>query len=249
MSAWFWHTEHAATRNLPGIPPIWRHICHCLPMQQLYSAFCSLFFGLHTTGAENVPKDTPCIFVCNHGSHYDGFLLYAALRRTDTRAFIPVIWHRMLEYPIVGPVLKSVRAIPIEHDAGEVGSRMDAMRIMLKHIAEKRHLFVFPEGHRSDVLDVFHPGAALIALHCQVPLVPVTLRGVQPLFKELDRMPRIWGRVEVVIHPPIYPREPEDRGPEDGASGLTARARACVASALDYPVGPAIAGRVASTES
>lgn len=197
------------------------------------------FYRLKIRGYDKVPGDSACIFVCNHGSHFDGFLLYAAIMRSDTRPVVPVVWYRLLEFTMLGPILGHILAIPVNNDASATASRVKGLRSMIRHLREGRHLWIQPEGHRCDELGKFHPGAALISLKTGAPLVPISLRGVQPLYKNLGDFPRLWGRVEMIFHPPLYPVDVEGNTDEEKAIQLMAKARAAVASALDYPVGAA----------
>jgi 1-acyl-sn-glycerol-3-phosphate acyltransferase len=107
--------------------------------------------------------------------------------------------------------------------------------MMISHVRAGRNIYILPEGRRADRLGRFHPGGAMVALEAGAPLVPVTLRGVQPLYKHLNRPPRLWGRVELVFHPALDASGTEGRSGEDAAVLLTAKARARIASALDYP--------------
>jgi 1-acyl-sn-glycerol-3-phosphate acyltransferase len=237
MTAWLWHPDHAALRGNPDIPRGWRHFTQCLLVRRLYVLFWTVFFGLKVQGFDQVPKDKACVFISNHGSHYDGLLLYAGISQNDSRSLVPVVWYRMLDLPILGPILKTLWAVPINNEPHSSTLRMRAnnLRRMIRHLRSGRHFFVLAEGHRSDTLGHFHSGAALAALQAGAPLVPVTLRGVQPLFKELDRFPKCFGTVDMIIHPPVYPAEAEGRKGEAGAVFLMAKVRASIASALDYP--------------
>ncbi|NJK91564.1 MAG: hypothetical protein HC904_06915 [Blastochloris sp.] len=40
----------------------------------LYARVLRLFFQLKVSGSTHIPPDQPCVFVTNHGSHYDAFL-------------------------------------------------------------------------------------------------------------------------------------------------------------------------------
>jgi 1-acyl-sn-glycerol-3-phosphate acyltransferase len=186
---------------------------------------------------ENIPSHSPCIFVSNHGSHYDGFFLFAVISRLDPRGLVPVCWDGLLTFPLVGGILRSLAAVPVRSEPGVLMWRVETLRNMIEHIRSGRHIYILPEGRRDDVLGRFHPGAALVALEAGVPLVPVTLRGVQPLFKEVDRFPRLWGRVEVVFHPPVHAADAAGLTGEAPAIELMNLARARIVSALDYPDG------------
>jgi 1-acyl-sn-glycerol-3-phosphate acyltransferase len=239
MTFQFWHPDHAAVGALPEVPHGWRHLSQCLPLRALYSAVLRGLFGLKVRGFEQVPQDQACVFVGNHGSHYDGFFLFATISRLDPRCLVPVVWDGLMEFPVLGSLLRSLRAVPVRNEPGVVMWRVETLRAMIEHVKAGRHIYILPEGRRDDVLGRFHPGAAMVALEAGVPLVPVTLRGIQPLYKEINQCPRLWGRVELIFHPPLFPADAEGRSGEDGAWHLMKKARAVVASALDYPDGHA----------
>lgn len=217
---------------LRGLLRAWREI-GCWLISQTFI----VLFRLKATDYRKVPEDRACIFVCNHGSHFDGFFIYAAINRSDRRPVVPVVWYRLLEYTVVGPLLEHLRAIPINNEAAATASRILGLRSMIRHLREGRHIWIQPEGHRCDVLDRFQPGAALISLKTGAPMVPVSLRGVQPLFKDLGRFPRLWGRVELLFHSPVYPHEAGDGTDENKAVFLMEKVRSRIAATLDYPIG------------
>jgi len=230
MTLRLWHPDLDEVRGRAGVPRCWPWLAQCLPLRGLFAWAARCAFGLRVRGFEHVPRDRACVFVANHGSHYDGFFLFAAISHEDPRGLVPVAWDGLLDYPILGGLLRSVQAVPVAYQNAAGMGRMDNIRAMIGHLQAGRHVVVQPEGRRDDRLGPFHPGAAAAALGAGAPLVPVTLRGVQPLFKELGHMPRLHGRVELVFHPPLFPA-----GEAAEAPVWMRRARERVASALDYP--------------
>lgn len=239
MKEWFWHPDHTLLCQNPDLPRGWIYFTQSHVIRKTYVLFWKIFFGLKVHDYPLVPKDRACIFVANHGSHYDGFLLYAGISKHDDRSLAPLVWYQMLDFPILGSILKTIRSVPINNEKGSatLRSRAKSLIVMIHCLKSGRHLFLQPEASPSDTLGSFHPGAALVALKTGAPLIPVTLRGVQPLFKDLNRFPRCWGRVNMLIHPPIFPSEAEGIKKEDQPAWLMSKVRARVASALDYPDG------------
>jgi len=232
---WLWHPDHEALRDCHAIPWGWRHITYCNPLRWLLFNFLALLFKLDVEGSENIPKKSPSVFVGNHGSNYDGIFMLAVNMSLDSRTVVPVVWYRMLDFPILGLFLKSLQAVPVDNEQLEISQRVRSLRLMLRHLRQERSLGVLPEAVRQEQLGHFNSGAALVALQAEVPLVPFTLRGVQPLFKSLNHCPKLYGKVKVIIHPPLFPSDAEGLKGEKGAALLMKKARARIASALDYP--------------
>ncbi len=234
----FWHPDHENLRGVPWMPRGWRHITYSRLFRFLYPAVFRVMFGMRICGLENIPLNQACIFVGNHGSHFDGFMMIGVLMRISVRSAVPVAWHKIFDFPIIGPFVKSLGAVAIEHGEGAVPQRMNAVHEMVRRLREGRHLTIFAEGQRSDTLGPFNRGAAQVSLRTKAPIVPFTLRGVQPLYKRMDRIPKFWGRVEVIFHPPIEPEAYQ--GSKFAAAIMMWEVRSKVASVLDYPDGNAL---------
>jgi 1-acyl-sn-glycerol-3-phosphate acyltransferase len=185
-------------------------------------------FKLRLHGAELLPKSQPLILCFNHGSHYDLFFMLAIGRRVLGEVPVPIAWQGMLQYPLIGAWLRAWRAVPIK-STSRIAARSVALRQMIRHVRGGRSLVIACEGKRLDALGPFRPGAALVALHTGALVVPCSLRGVQPLFKEYPWPEKYWGNVDVYFHPPIDPRAFAN------ADELTAAIRRAVASQIDYP--------------
>lgn len=212
----------------------WRHITYSRLFRVIYPGVFRVMFGMRIQGAENIPLKKACIFVGNHGSHFDGFLMIGVLMRISVRSAVPVAWHKILDFPIVGPFVKSLGAVAIDHGEEAVRQRVEAVQEMVRRVREGRHLIIFAEGQRSDTLGPFKSGAARLSLRTDAPIVPFTLRGAQSLFNRIDRMPKLWGRVEVIFHPPV---EPAAYRGNESAAAMMREVRSRVASLLDYPDG------------
>lgn len=228
-----WHPDNENLRGVSWMPIGWRNISYSRLFRFIYCNVFRVMYGMHIHGTEKIPPNKACIFVGNHGSHLDGFLIISVLMRISERSAVPVAWYKLLEYPIIGSFFKSLGTIPIDHSEQGVQQRSRSVLAMIRQVHVGRHLIIFAEGQRSDYLGPFNHGAALVALRTKAPIVPFTLRGVQDLYKRLDRMPKLWGHVEVIFHLPVYPSA--YYGDKSAAINMTAEVRSRVASALDYP--------------
>jgi 1-acyl-sn-glycerol-3-phosphate acyltransferase len=177
------------------------------------------------------------IFAYNHGSHFDGFFMLLAMYRLRRYPYgHPVYWKKTAEFPVVGAILRAYGGFPISHDSQDTAKRSAQVRAMVQALRGGAAIQIAPEGKRNDCLGFFHEGAALISLVSGCPVIPCSLCGVQPLFKQLPLPNRIWGRVKIKYHPPIDPGPFLRAGKQGRATQLlTKTIRDAVASGIDYP--------------
>jgi 1-acyl-sn-glycerol-3-phosphate acyltransferase len=128
------------------------------------------------------PLATPVIFVANHTSHLDTAIVLAALPpRFRDRCVVAAAadyffdrsWKAVLSSLALG-------AIPVDR------SRVNRQSadIAAELLEEGWSLLIFPEGGRSTDCwgQEFRGGAAYLAKRCGVPVVPIHLKGVRPIF-------------------------------------------------------------------
>lgn len=131
-------------------------------------------FRLEVSGLDKVPAQGPVILCSNHISWWDPVILGCLLKR-------PVRFmakRELFSYPIFGTLLKWLGAFPVDRGKADVG----AIREGLKVLDTGEILGIFPEGTRQrdrTRLGVPHPGAALLALKADAPIVPVAIRTSQ----------------------------------------------------------------------
>ena len=188
-------------------------------------------FGCRRENAPNLPEG-PLIFVGNHGSHFDTFFVHEIFRRQLRRDGSAVAWDQMAHIPFVRLVIYGFDATLVTS-----GKESLALRQMVRALDSGRDLWVLSEGHRSDVLGSFHTGAAAASLMSGCAIVPFSLRGVQPLFKDLPWPRRICGDVSVRFHAPVFPKPYREQHADlrSAAQAMTNDVRDLVASGIDYP--------------
>lgn len=150
-------------------------------------------------GKENVPKDGPLLIVSNHLSWADQFLLSVSLsRKIVFMAKAELFQSRLIRY-----LAKGFGAFPVRR--GGILDR-SAVRQANQVLESGQALLMFPEGTRGKAkLKPAFPGSALIALHNNVPILPVGITGmehadVKGLLWHLRHRPR----VTVNIGRPFY---------------------------------------------
>jgi 1-acyl-sn-glycerol-3-phosphate acyltransferase len=161
------------------------------------------------------------VFVCNHVSIFDPFVLYSAIpqfvRGLELESHFRV--------PVYGWMMRNFGNVPVP--VVRTPASLRAMRERCRHaLASGTSLLVFPEGHRTRDGRVgrFHLGAFRMARELGVPVVPVSQVGAW----DLKRVGSWWlspARIIVHLHAPI---ETTGLGREDDAA-LCERARAAVA--------------------
>ncbi len=140
----------------------------------LLARFCFGNFGrLEVTGREAVPPYGPLIVVANHLSYTDPPLLVASL----PRPLHFIAKQELFRHAISRFTLRNFNVSPF--DRSNMG--VDAMRLMLRLLAQDRAVMIFPEGHRSPdhTMKEAMLGVAYLALKSQAPILPVGVTGTE----------------------------------------------------------------------
>lgn len=192
----------------------------------LVRAVSRLYFGLELRGVEHIPVHGPLVVVPNHQTFADPVLVTIPIRR---RVYY-MAWRRLFQVPVLGRLIRLLRAFPVELDARDPGAVREARRRLLD---EDAVVMIFPEGGRSKdgALGRFHLGAFRLAASLGVPAMPVTIAGGHESWPPGRRLPRR-GRITITYHPPLS--IDTDADPRAAAQDLAERARAVIASALAH---------------
>ncbi len=140
-------------------------------------------------GIERVPDGQPVVFISNHQSWFDIFLLAAQLPQPARF----VTKKEMLKIPLLGRAIKSAGHIII--DRGDRSAAVDAYEDAAAAIRQGVNAVVFAEGTRSRTGDLlpFKKGPFVLALAAQVPVVPVYCAGTFSLLQK--------GSIKIHPHP------------------------------------------------
>ena len=150
-------------------------------------------------GEENIPPDTPCLFVANHVSYSDTPIVMGQLP-VDFRLLAKA---SLFKVPIIGNHLKH---------GGHVGVVRDDPRAAVESLAlaagilkdQRTSVVIFAEGTRShgEGMREFRSGAAHLAIQTQVPVVPLAIIGsAEALPKDFLSLQK--SRVRVIVGQPI----------------------------------------------
>jgi len=155
--------------------------------------------SLTVRGLENVPpRNRPCVFVANHASYLDGFVLTAAIPRPFSFVAKAELGEQFLPRLLLGRIgAEYVRRLAKEDAIA------DSKRLV-ERIRGGRDLMYFPEGTlmRAPGLLPFRLGAFEAAVAARVPVVPVVIRGTRSVLRDQSWFPRR-GPIAVTIEPPI----------------------------------------------
>ena len=170
-------------------------------MSAYYSAvrlFTSGGFGILTgwevRGRQHVPRKGGLLVASNHISFWDPPLIGSAL----PREMFFLAKEELFRTPVLGPLIRSVNAIPIRRGVADLSGMSRAMDT----IRNGKALLMFPEGSRmrDGELHPGRPGVGLLAVSADVPILPCYISG--------SNRPRRWWwrgtRVRISFGPPRH---------------------------------------------
>ncbi|MEA4917462.1 MAG: lysophospholipid acyltransferase family protein [Proteiniphilum sp.] len=169
-------------------PPKWWSRLTC------WLALCRI----KTKGHENLNPRQSYVFVANHQSAFDIFLVYGFLNQN-------VKWMQkqsLRKIPFVG--FASEKAGHVFVDNTNPKLRAASLKKAEEQIVDGVSMVIFPEGARtrSGAMGQFKRGAYYVAHDLKLPVVPLTINGAYDVLKR-DGFRLKPGKMELVIHPPI----------------------------------------------
>jgi putative phosphoserine phosphatase/1-acylglycerol-3-phosphate O-acyltransferase len=125
------------------------------------------------TGADHARVPQPAVFLFNHQSQIDAFVVPYVLRR----GFTAVVTAKARRYPLFGPLLRFVGVTFVNP-----ASTVDAIRALEPLAAELKagkSVMIAPEGRVSATprLLPFKKGAFHLAIQAGVPIIPIVIRN------------------------------------------------------------------------
>ncbi len=158
-----------------------------------------LLFRVSVEGHQNLPNSGPFIITPNHASPLDPPVLafslpLAMLQNTYWAGKQSTVLRNRLRLFLSW----LTRVIPIIDDRTSLSAGVI--------ILDRAHNLVwFPEGERSldGTLKDFKPGVAVLLTRCNVPVVPVLIKGAHEAFPRRGCWPRLWSKIVVRIGPAV----------------------------------------------
>lgn len=136
-----------------------------------YRAAFATYFRWRVYGTENVPLKGSVILAANHESFLDPPLVGSGLKREINY----LARKSLFRYPLLGWVLRTVNAVPVDRDGGGAAG--------LKAIMDRLHagggIILFPEGTRTSdgKMQPARSGIGLTVIKSDAPVVPVRVFG------------------------------------------------------------------------
>ena len=153
----------------------WKNAEFVHKVQQFWSRsfFWLMFLPVSVDGEEHIRKGQSYVFVANHQSMFDVWLVYG---------WLPVIFKWLMKaelrkVPFVGTGCKAAGHIFV--DRRNAKAAMESLKEVEKQLVNGVCTVIFPEGTRSKdgSLGRFKRGAFQIALDLQLPVIPISLSG------------------------------------------------------------------------
>jgi len=167
---------------------------------RIWAAIILKLSGVHVEviGLENVSARKPQVFMSNHQSDFDIFIVLA---------FIPgqfrwIAKKELFRYPIFGKAMRNAGYIEMDRQNHE--KAMKSIEMAAQKIREGKSVMSFPEGTRSrdGRIKAFKQGMFHLALQAGVPIVPISIIGASEIMpkRSLKINP---GKITMVIGKPI----------------------------------------------
>ncbi|QJA08366.1 1-acyl-sn-glycerol-3-phosphate acyltransferase [Romboutsia sp. CE17] len=161
---------------------------------------------LNILGKDKLPKE-PVLFVINHSSMLDSFILVASVDRPIGVVIADVpIWKNM---PIISHWTKLIKCVYINRENTREGIK--SIIQASKNIISGQSMAIFPEGDLTWIKDPnalvsdFRPGALKIAYKANCPIVPLVIKNSKETYSGYEPIGKINSMtVEVEFLDPIY---------------------------------------------
>lgn len=156
-----------------------------------------ILFAVEYHGLDNIPKQGAVILAGNHPSYLDPILVALPVKRTIRY----MAWDALFKIPVLGWLIKSLGAFPVDITRGKGES---AFLEACKVLNEGEALGIFPEGQRSDQgpMGELRSGTARLALETGAVIVPITIGGASRAWPKWKLLPKP-AKVIVRYHKPI----------------------------------------------
>lgn len=148
------------------------------PIHQVQIWWCRLcfywlFIPVTVSGKENITPGQSYVFVANHSSMFDVFLIYG---------WLPVVFKWLMKkelrkIPFVGTACKAAGHIFVDRSNAKASAQ--SLNDIKKQLHNGVSTVIFPEGTRTadGQLGRFHSGAFRIAFDLGLPVIPLSLSG------------------------------------------------------------------------
>jgi len=200
----------------PGFDLVW------YPVSRIVQMVARDLFHLRVSGLENLPRQGPYILSSNHQSYFDPIILTSVLPRETMGNTFALGTSEIFGEGFMRRLARWLRVMVLDPDANLV----PAMRAGAYGLKQGRVLILYPEGERSidGAPRIFRKGAAILAIHLQVPIVPIAINGFYEAWPRGKKFFQKLVPLKMTFGPPILP-PPETEASEAAYDELTAEVK------------------------
>lgn len=164
----------------------WKNSWWLNRIQAAWARCCCWLFFLPITvkGTEHIRRGQSYVFVSNHQSNFDIFVIYG---------WLPVVFKWLMKkeigrIPLVGTACKAAGHICV--DRGRASSGAESIRAIEKQLTNGVSTVIFPEGTRTKDGQIgrFKRGAFQIAWEVGLPIIPIRLDGCYEVMNRNAKM-------------------------------------------------------------
>jgi 1-acyl-sn-glycerol-3-phosphate acyltransferase len=133
-----------------------------------------IYARIKASGLENIPPTGPLLIVSNHLNDVDPAIICTRFKRRVV--FMAKI--ELFKVPLLGQFMRAFGALPVRRNEADVS----ALRLANQALKQGLAVCIFPEGTRSGTHAAMKdawPGAGLIALRSEAPILPIAITGSQ----------------------------------------------------------------------
>ena len=161
---------------------------------------------VETIGRDRFDHSRSYIFMTNHTSNLDPPIEVRLIpRRTSV-----MVKKELFKTPILGAAMRMGNLVPV--DRGNRDAGIEAVHAAKAVVEQGLNMIIYVEGKRSfdGKLLPFKKGPFYLAMECGVPVIPMTIVGTHEAMPKA-RFAITPGKVQVIFHQPIEPKDFGDR--------------------------------------
>ena len=165
----------------------------------LVKPLLNVFTQREWQGLDRVPTTGGVILAANHMSEFDPFVI-AHFVYDSGRWPQYLAKSSLFRIPVLGPIVKAVRQIPVERGTVDASKALDAA---IAAVNRGEGVIIYPEGTTPKSGDLWpqrgKTGIARLFLATGAPVIPIASWGAQQLFDPRTRKLRLRPRTRVTV--------------------------------------------------
>lgn len=166
---------------------------------RIFLFICSLFlktvFSLKIEGRKNIPLSGPVIFIANHMTNLDPFVVAVSL---SERKLNSLAKEELFKSPLKAAFFRKIGVIPIARGKYD----RETIKKSLNLLSLGEALALFPEGTRQQLgkgrVGPFHEGAALMSIMSGAEVIPLAIIGTDEAWPKGSKFFRS-AKIRVII--------------------------------------------------